>query len=193
MTVYTAQCRHDADQSLKASQNGVSVIFDAYADDENVTSPYLSPADARTFARGILALADEVDGGEKAEVTTGLMPKLGDKFRLTRHSLNFAGVSVGDVVTVTELHPAVHEGHIDGFRVRGDDDRNWWFDVDHIGNGLEATTGEPVIDTSKIVVLDDPAPSRAALLEQAADLMINSQTYTATDLTELADYLAGEK
>lgn len=81
MTEYTAQCRHNAGQYLKAYINGISVIIDGYDDRECVTNPYLSADSARIFARGILALADEIDGGEVTEVD--IRPKVGDRLRVT--------------------------------------------------------------------------------------------------------------
>jgi hypothetical protein len=177
MTEHIAQCRYDADQRVKAGQNGTSVIFTAYAEGSAVSDPFLTPADARTFARGILALADEVDGGEVAEMST---VKVGDSVRVMTDGANFADVKAGDVFTVRGLD-AADPGDIDA--------GGWIFRP----TDVEKINDKPVIDMSKVVALDDSAPSRAALLEQAMDLMSGSQTYTATDLTELADYLAEEK
>jgi hypothetical protein len=158
-TQYVGQCRYDEGQRLQACINGASVVVEAFAGDEQVTEPFLTPADARAFARGILALADEVDGGEVVATEPADEPTVRD---------------------VTE-----YDIRVDGDGANG----LWYLNPDDV----EKVDDEPVIAASKIVVLDDSAPSRAALLEQAMDLMSGSQTYTATDLTELADYLAEEK
>jgi hypothetical protein len=183
-TQHTAQCRHDDGQRLTAYHNGTSVIVEAFADDEMATEPFLTPADARTFARGILALADEVDGGEKAADPKPAI-KVGDRVRIITAGSRGARVRAGEIYTVRDV--ADYDIRVAGAGANG----LWYLNPDDV----ERVDDEPVIDASKIVALDDSAPtrSRAALLEQAADLMINSQTYTAFDLTELADYLAGEK
>jgi hypothetical protein len=186
MTVYTAQCRHDADQSLKAYQNGVSVIFDAYADDENTTSPYLSPGDARTFARGILALADEVDGGETvkapkpADEPTVRGIKVGDRIRIITTGSRGARVEAGEIYTVRKV--TEYEVQVDGDGANG----RWYLSPDDVEIVDEAD--EPA---APLAEKGPTLPTRAELLSQARDLM-SGEDYTAYDLIALADYLAEE-
>jgi hypothetical protein len=183
MTVYTARCYTDRRDTVTATVDSNAVWLEPSG-----VAVGMQPDDARTFARGILALADEVDGGETAEATPAEEPtvrgiKVGDKVRILVDGAEDAEVSVGDILTVVRVHGVVIivDDYVNG--------GYWYF---REAESLEKVTGEPVIDTSKIVVLDDSAPTRAAFLEQAMDLMSGSQTYTAVDLTELADYLAGE-
>ncbi|MET9959280.1 hypothetical protein ABZ128_09360 [Streptomyces sp. NPDC006326] len=61
---YRAQCRWAPDDYLEAHRVGDSVHVDACDEDGMKVCASLTPVDARAFARGILTLADETDGGE---------------------------------------------------------------------------------------------------------------------------------
>ncbi|MYY03103.1 MULTISPECIES: hypothetical protein [unclassified Streptomyces] len=74
MTEYIAQCRYNRSDTIKARVEDKVVWLEP-----GVANVALTPADARTFARGILALADGVDGGE-AETT--MFPAVGDVVRI---------------------------------------------------------------------------------------------------------------
>lgn len=76
MTEYTAQCRISRYDRITARTDGDSVALEAHLNDGYAGETYLYPGAARIFARGILALADEIDGGE-TEMT--LTVKIGDK------------------------------------------------------------------------------------------------------------------
>ncbi|WNI28608.1 hypothetical protein [Streptomyces sp. ITFR-6] len=83
MTEYKITCQDDPSDRIKAVGTvGEHVAFYPYGSD----SVYVSPADARTFARGILALADEVDGGEAPMPTEPAVRdiKVGDRVRILR-------------------------------------------------------------------------------------------------------------
>jgi hypothetical protein len=186
MTVYTAQCYTDRRDTVTATVDSNAVWLEPSG-----VAVGMQPDDARTFARGILALADEVDEGEKAaESTPAEEPtvrgiKVGDKARVLVDGAEGAEVLRGDVFVVSRLSGSTI---IVDFE-EGDRTYKWYF---REAESLEKVTDEPVIDASKIVVLDDSAPARAALLSQARDLM-SGEDYTAHDLIALADYLAGEK
>jgi hypothetical protein len=80
MTVYTAECAIDSDDTITATRSSNRVELEP----SGRVEVYLDPADARTFARGIIALADEIDGGEVAEAATTetRTPKVGDRVRI---------------------------------------------------------------------------------------------------------------
>jgi hypothetical protein len=80
MTVYTAECAIDSADTITATRSSNRVELEP----SSRVEVYLDPDDARTFARGILALADEIDGGEVAEAATPetRTPQVGDRVRL---------------------------------------------------------------------------------------------------------------
>jgi hypothetical protein len=145
MTLYTATCAIDEDDTVTAmrSENRVELESSSRA------SVFLDPGPARTFARGILALADEIDGGE-AEASASL-PKIGTRFRVTRNGVRSAGVSVGDVVEVSQHHAGYFSAKISG--------SSWYFEPEDIGNGLEPVdepTARPIqVGDTVRVVTDD--------------------------------------
>jgi hypothetical protein len=181
MTTYTAQCRHTADERIQAYTNGTSVILDGYNDGECVTAPYLPVEEARTFARGILALCDEVDGGEKPaeEVVESVSAiKVGDRVRIV-HALyreehhGKIGVITSTTDTWEPRHDVVHP-----FRVKVDSDPYdfWAANVELVN--------EPT---------DTPSDPRAELITRADKVMESTGLdYTAADIIALARFLAGE-
>ncbi|OSC76477.1 hypothetical protein B5180_01600 [Streptomyces sp. BF-3] len=192
-TTYIAQCCHDAHEQIRANHNGVTIMLHAFDGEENLITPFLRADDARTFARGILALADEVDGGEVKPASDRPI-QVGDRFRVTVPHLDCSVVKVGDVAVVDHFV----DGPQGDFRVRVGEDI-WRFGPDNIGNGLEPITddSEPLADWEKdLLEPDSPAiaaittPTREAYLHRAAELL--GANPSASDLIELADYLAGE-
>lgn len=179
MTEFIAQCRYDEGQRLRAYASDASVILAGYDEGERVTEPYLSPADARTFARGILALADEVDGGEVKKAAPAAV-KVGDKVRVTADDPDYrTGNYVGATGTLlrTDGDPRTP------FRVQLDEPwasdlrtTAWWC------GGVEALTEESPAD--------EPAPSpRAAYLAEAQKLVGSRDV---PQLLAVARFLAGE-
>ncbi|MFJ6237987.1 hypothetical protein ACIQH0_28355 [Streptomyces griseus] len=186
MTEYKIECQSDLRDTLEAFRDGGDIALYSRQDGTLKVSVYASPADARTFARGILALADEMDGGEEtAKPTTDSRPKVGDILRITEDYPRNAPVEVGDVITVT----AVDYDNLSGpdhirFLADGDKPGDYqWF--------VPLSAVEPVADEPDGTSATAKS-SRARLLEAAMDAMSGSNTYTASDLIELADYLAGE-
>ncbi|MGW2950734.1 hypothetical protein [Streptomyces eurythermus] len=126
MAEYTAKCVMDEDDQINARRANQRVALEPTGHDV-----YLNPDAARTFARGILALADEIDGGQ---VRQPAAVKVGDRFKVTRSFLEWADVVIGDVVTVVEFE----DDNSGNFRAVADGSTNrWLFGPDNIGNGLE--------------------------------------------------------
>ncbi len=135
MTEYTATCAIDEADTITAARYGRRVELEP----SGTTEVYLDPAPARTFARGILALADEIDGGEKAEVKADTRPKVGDRVRVTKYKPWAAPCVTGDVVTVSETkYDDPQPGREDFIRYRGDTGYAW---------GIPLTAVQPVTET----------------------------------------------
>lgn len=232
MTTHRIQCLHASDDviTVTSSEDSNVVFYPGTAD-----SVYASPADARTFARGILALADEADGGEVSpsepaaavkigdvvnivrpegccdpeyrgrvgvltdvdntackyrvrvdgaerdivwayevapvEQTNGAsqMPAVGDRVRVLTDDASNAEVAAGDVFTVTSLN-------LSDFNT----DAGWYFRPEDV----------EILSADEPTAVAITRPTREAYLHRAAELLgINP---SASDLIELADYLAGE-
>ncbi|MCY0926268.1 hypothetical protein OTB20_08615 [Streptomyces sp. H27-H1] len=108
---YRAQCRWAKDDYMKALRVGDSVHLDAFDEGDDGASVSLPAADARAFARGILALADEIDGGEAppaAEATSAVDApiKVGDDVRVLADGAEHADVLRGDVFRVARIEGA---------------------------------------------------------------------------------------
>ncbi|MFF6928310.1 hypothetical protein [Streptomyces californicus] len=186
MTEYIAQCRAGRYDKIVARVDGDSVELAATSHGAHKMETYLDTADARTFARGILALADEVDGGE-VEPAEDSRPKVGDLLRVTKDYPRHAPVKTGDVITVSVTDydsPGGREDHV-RFTASGDgpNDYQWFVPL----SAVEPVIDEPVAPTTTAVT----TPTREAHLRLAAELM-GDNPYSARSLIELADYLAGE-
>lgn len=191
MNEYKIACNSDNRDTMSAFKDGDEIAIHGFHCDKMWLSVYTSPADARAFARGILALADEVDGGE-AEPEPA---KVGDQIRVLIDNAHGADVRAGDVFTLARVD---YDGDfvVDRTDWHGRADV-WFFRPEHVEKVIEPTqeTSEPLAAWEYDLLEDKPAnaPSRASLLAQARDLMDGSSTYSASDLTSLADYLAEEK
>ncbi|MFF1625618.1 hypothetical protein [Streptomyces sp. NPDC058272] len=183
MTEYVAICSSDEDDTITASVDGKAVELLARRGGRHMMETYLPVSDARTFARGILALADEIDGGEVAEEPTVTAKwgaiKPGDKVRILIDTAECADVSAGDVFTVHK---------VDERCVTVDDTANgghWYFSNTESIELVDDVPAEPT---------DVPAParsSRAKYVEEAKELL-GSTYFDADSLTRLAEFLAGE-
>ncbi|MEU1037643.1 hypothetical protein [Streptomyces sp. NPDC005907] len=98
MSEYTAVCNASSRDVIGARIDGDSVELAARSYGEHKMETYLDPTKARTFARGILALADEIDGGEAKPADT--RPKVGDKLLVLEDHPRHCPVVKGDVITV---------------------------------------------------------------------------------------------
>lgn len=79
MSEYEIKCTAIPTDRLVASIDGGDVYLQAHEGSDFKVSVFAKPAEARTFARGILALCDEIDGGEVAPEPL----KVGDRVRIT--------------------------------------------------------------------------------------------------------------
>ncbi|MFF3312523.1 hypothetical protein [Streptomyces sp. NPDC002952] len=81
MTEYTAHSAHGSGSVARAYRIGTWVHVSS-KERGRVASTALETAEARAFARTLLALADEIDGGEAKEEPKRA-PKVGDRVRVT--------------------------------------------------------------------------------------------------------------
>ncbi|MGW6855850.1 hypothetical protein [Streptomyces xanthophaeus] len=89
---------YDTDR-IKARQDptmGGRLVFECYGDHGLEVEVYAKPEAARTFARSILALADEVDGGKAIDDR----PRVGDRLRVMEDHPRHCPVVTGDLITV---------------------------------------------------------------------------------------------
>jgi hypothetical protein len=74
---FRAQCNSASGDYVTAEISGDKVELVGHSGDDNVMNAFVTALNARTFARGILALADEIDGGDGK-------PKIGDRVRVLK-------------------------------------------------------------------------------------------------------------
>jgi hypothetical protein len=110
---YRAQCRWEQGDYMTVHGVGSSVQINAYQSNEFTSNAQLDPDDARTFGRGILALADEVDEGEdKPAKHDGTLP-VGTRVRVLKaHGLPWATGKLGTVYALTD-QPGRLKVHVD--------------------------------------------------------------------------------
>ncbi|MFD5198856.1 hypothetical protein ACFWM7_01535 [Streptomyces sp. NPDC058375] len=170
MTECKIECRYNRSDIITAHAANGEIWFEPGSDN---VSPSL--ADARTFARGILSLADEVDGGEeKAEPAPDSRPKVGDRVIVVEDDPNgLTGTFVGLVGTLTNDDGGACVPYLVKFGEgsHGDVDGQWYC------RRVEKVADEPASLPAATIT----TPTREAYLHRAA-----------SDLIELADYLAGE-
>ncbi|MFD9442105.1 hypothetical protein [Streptomyces sp. NPDC060001] len=180
MTLHTATCVMDADDQITAHSTGRRVALTPTGSDV-----YLNPLSARTFARGILALADGIDGGE-AEETPTPRPKVGDRVRVVADDpYTKTGEFVGRTGVVRTVQP---DGRTMPYRVRLDDSSGTW--------------DEGSWWCAKVELVDDPAPlagesaparsSRAKYVEEAKALLEGAY-FDAASIVTLAQFLADDE
>ncbi|MGW1268151.1 hypothetical protein [Streptomyces sp. NPDC002491] len=104
MTEYTAECRISSFDTMRARiDDGEDVSIDAVKRGDVTMNVFLRPDDARTFARGIIALADEIDGGEAAEAEPTRAPQAGDRVRVVRNSPRSTDEHIGECGTLKRV------------------------------------------------------------------------------------------
>jgi hypothetical protein len=74
---FRAQCNSASGDYVTAEISGDKVELNGYNHSEGAMNAFVTAPNARTFARGILALADEIDGGDGK-------PKIGDRVRVLK-------------------------------------------------------------------------------------------------------------
>ncbi|MEU1200170.1 hypothetical protein ABZ446_28645 [Streptomyces sp. NPDC005813] len=195
MTEYTAECAIVSEDTITARQSGSRIELEP-STREGV---FLDPAEARTFARGIIALADEIDGGEATvKPAPARTPREDDKVRVVEDdSTNRAGEFVGKVGTLKRIRN-------DYFRLRY---------LVEFGDG-SGRHGDPVNgrwNVADVELVDEPEPALAdwerELLEGSADVptpvrsprakyidearaLLGDTYFEADSLTRLAEFLA---
>jgi hypothetical protein len=153
----------DADDTINARRANRRVALEPSSRME----VYLDPADARTFARGILALCDEIDGGEAKKE-----PAVGTRVRVTHDDMTS---NIGKCGTLLNVDKGGENQYT--YRVLFD--------------GMSAALGGVwVLDVEPT---DTPADPRAELITRADEVLEErGLDYTATDVIALARFLAGE-
>jgi hypothetical protein len=155
MTEYKITCQDTPADSIQAVggspfTDGLVAFYTGGCD-----SVYATPDDARTFARDILALADEVDGGEVPEAAATV--KVGDVVRVVKDDLHIrTGEFVGAVGTVHLIHGG---GSTLPYRLAFDDDQDvpypTW-NVAEVEPATEPTPDEPLADWERELLADKP-------------------------------------
>ncbi|MEV4939616.1 KOW motif-containing protein [Streptomyces zaomyceticus] len=183
-TDHTIACRHEAQDTLRAFIDGDDIGFHGSSGSKLEMSVYQRPAEARKFARGILALCDEVDGEEAQDVAAPPTPRdirVGDRVEVLDDDCDGRRFG-GCVGTVKTVHPRgdrlpylVEFG--DGKGGHGAPNGQWNC------RAVELVDEAPTEESARAI-------TRADFLRQARDLL-DGQTYTADDLIHLADDLQG--
>jgi hypothetical protein len=148
MTEYTAHCYTDRSDTITATHDSQAVWLEPSG-----PAVGLETDAARRFARGILALADEIDGGEAPVADEPL--KVGDRVVVTDSDFGASG----ETFTLDRID--THDEDLP-YRVTDAAGQAWWV------NGVEKITDEPTLDTSeaslqvgdRVVVVKDDFGSR---------------------------------
>ncbi|MFF3140852.1 hypothetical protein ACFVRU_03710 [Streptomyces sp. NPDC057927] len=124
MTEHIAQCRWAPGDRSRAHVVGDAVHLDAVSDGVVQGDASLRADAARTFACGIIALADEIDGGEVVEAPKPRNPQVGDRVRIVKDDpYTKTGVFVGRTGVVRDVKDG---DRTMPYRVRLDDPSNTW-------------------------------------------------------------------
>ncbi|WP_228973442.1 hypothetical protein [Streptomyces sp. DH12] len=199
MSKHTATCKYDAGDTIAANVANHDVRLLVRSTSDETAHIYLSPADARDFARGILVVADEVEGrgqktGEERTTTSPMSVNIGDRLRVTRDCLESAAVRVGDVVTVTGRYGSAF--HTDDAEHPGM--ARWHFSTANLGDGLEFVddpeSSEAAPNPASGPTADEPVPdvlaSRLEALRAAREFA--GPRADSDSVLEYARYLTGE-
>jgi hypothetical protein len=147
---FRAQCNSASGDYVTAEISGDKVELVGHSGDDNVMNAFVTALNARTFARGILALADEIDGGEQAAVPAPVRsrPTVGDRVVITKYRNTTSGGFVGREGTLEVVDP---DDDYLTYRVQFDGDRRgvWAADVRKVDEP------EPIKVGDRVRVLDD--------------------------------------
>ncbi|MFE7397990.1 hypothetical protein [Streptomyces sp. NPDC057557] len=102
MTEHIARCLHDSNDTIRTYIVGDHVFLRAHIGGDHGTVA-LEAVDARVFARGILALADKIDGGAAEETPAEKPIKVGDCIRVITTGSAGALVKAGETFTVRKV------------------------------------------------------------------------------------------
>ncbi|GAB1326917.1 hypothetical protein [Streptomyces sennicomposti] len=179
MTTYAAVCHANSRDVIEARVAGDSVELVARSYGERKMETYLDVDKARIFARGILALADEIDGGEQKPADDII--KAGDLVRIV-YAKN-AEDNHGKLATVVSTD--------DGWQPRTGPFHPYLVDVD--GVELWAAEVTRVGDTSEARVeasADTTASSPRARYVEEAKTLLTGTLHGPADIIRLAEFLA---
>jgi hypothetical protein len=177
MDIYTAACVIDGGDTITAARSGDRVELEP----SSRTEVYLDPAPARTFARGILALADEIDGGEVKEEAPAVkpVPQVGDRVSIVEDdSYSMPGEFIGRTGVLRE---AKTDGRGMPYRVRLDDPSGTWDEGSWWVKEVELLDEETPADT--------PVNPFAAHVDEAKRLLADTD-HNGADVIRLARELA---
>ncbi|WP_030997556.1 hypothetical protein [Streptomyces sp. NRRL F-5630] len=123
----TITCLYNIDDRARVLVLGAEVAFEIESRDA-VVSVVATPDTAREFAQGILRLADEAEpAGDKEAPAPTLLPKVGDRLRVTRDQPLSCPVTAGTIVTVVETDYEEPSGELYVRAYLRDGDSFAWF------------------------------------------------------------------
>ncbi|GGX26633.1 hypothetical protein [Streptomyces chryseus] len=187
MTEHKLQCAVDPGDYLTAYADSGELGVGAYSKQRFAVTIYPAAEDARTFARALLTLADEIDGSEPTPAAATFPVKVGDKLRVTKAGLNWADVEVGEILNVLSL-PADDDPSDIEFTAEGRNGDHWAFLPSHVGNGLEKVDEMPAATPAAAPSTPAIAPERVALLEKAR--ILAGPIASPSDVLDFARFLA---
>jgi hypothetical protein len=149
---FRAQCNSASGDYVTAEISGDKVELVGHSGDDNVMNAFVTAINARTFARGILALADEIDGGEQVAVPAPVRsrPKVGDRVAITKYRHTESGGYVGKEGTLEVVD--LDDDYLT-YRVQFDDAHGVWAaDVRRVDESAASSSIKP---GDRVRVLDD--------------------------------------
>lgn len=180
MTEYVLKCSANDDDQLRAEKAGPEVFIGASHRGASQLTTYTSPVDARTFARGILALADEIDGGEATPVVDGPV-KVGDRVVVTRNTYGDGTENIGAAGTLNRID--TYDPRLP-YRVALDAGDDWWCaDVRKVTDEPVKSTSEPVKVGDKLrVLVEDANDATVSVGDLLTVTSVNAYTFMAADV-----------
>ncbi|MGW1828878.1 hypothetical protein ACWCO0_09450 [Streptomyces tubercidicus] len=154
MHEYTLSCKVTPSDRLTAGTEHNAIVINAFSAGRCFTDVIPSPAAARAFARGLLALAGEVDGGVAAEPAGQDVVKIGDFVEITEDACTSVIGKRGEVV-------ALDLGSTLPYFVKtGPHNRMWVSGVRKVSAVIEhAPTRRALIDEARTAAGPDASPA----------------------------------
>lgn len=197
MTSHEITCTGDPDDCFTVERESDDVYFVARDSAGRRVTAYVTPLTARTFARGILALADEIDGGETEEAPKRT-PQVGDRVRVlyAKYRRRYHGV-IGTVVSTTDAWQPM-SGPVHPYRVKidGEDYDVWAAEVEILDEpaGLLDEAGLAEWERSLIESAEasaaEPVPSSFAVHVGHAKALLAGTDHCGADVIRLAEILS---
>ncbi len=188
MTEYKAVCSSYNRDTITARCDGDAVELSARFSDTYAGETFLAPNAARTFARGILALADEIDGGEAEAPTLRRIPQVGDRVRVVRAFAFEHYTGREGILTSTTATFRAHAGDLHPFVVQFPDGGDLYVaEVEYVED--ESADTRPKVG-DRLRVTEDATPSTFARYVDEAKRLLAGTTHTGADVIALAQGLA---